>query len=45
MLRVKGAKPSDLPIEEPAKFEIAGEPEDSQRARPGDAARADEVIE
>ena len=46
---LKGAKPGELPIEQPTKFELVDQPQDRQGARhqipPILLVRADEVIE
>ena len=45
---LKGAKPADLPVEQPTKFEFLINLEDSEADRPDDSAkvlvRADKVI-
>jgi putative ABC transport system substrate-binding protein len=35
---IKGAKPTDLPVEQPTKFELVIQYEDCQGARPDDPA-------
>ena len=40
---LKGAKPADLPVEQPTEVRVGHQPEDSQADRPDDSAeRADE---
>ena len=44
-----GAKPGDIPVEQPTKFDLVDQPDDGEGARPRIPptllARADEVIE
>ena len=46
---LKGAKPADLPVEQPTRFELVNQPQDLEDARPTVTqsllARADEIIE
>jgi putative ABC transport system substrate-binding protein len=46
---LKGAKPADLPVEQPTKFETGHQPEDRQNLGltipPSMLARADQIIE
>ena len=46
---LKGAKPADLPVEQPTKFELVHQSQDREGARPDVPTallvRADEVIE
>ena len=46
---LKGAKPADLPVEQPTRFELVIKPQDREDARPyrpaSRLARADEIIE